>query len=168
MRFAATSESVAPSPLLRPPITVALILLVTACSDSVETAKEAVSLPFKVYQDSKNYVGEETVLLASAEANGRQLRLSCLLVRPLTGSFWGGRDDYSAHFNYEWTFGAAKATNVYAPQLRSSTRDAAQARPLCRKRESTVVARSDGSGFDIGLDGRIVATVANDGVMTAK
>lgn len=143
-------------------------LLATACSDTVETAKEAVSLPFKVYRDSKSYVGEETVTLATAEANGRRIRLSCLLVRPLTGSFWGGRDYYAAHFNYEWTFGAAKTTNRYAPPLRSVTRDPIQARPLCRKRASVVVAHADGAGFEIRVDGRVVATVADDGTLSPK
>lgn len=153
---------------LRRWIPLALVLLATACSDAAETAKEAVSLPFKVYRDSKSYVGEETIVLASAEANGGRITLSCLLVRPLTGSFWGGRADYSAHFNYEWSSATATAANSYAPPLRSATRDAAQARPLCKARATSVVARADGAGFDIALDGRVVATVANDGSMTAR
>lgn len=147
---------------------VVLALLATACSDAGEIAKEAISLPFKVYRDSKSYVGEETIVLASAEANGGRITLSCLLVRPLTGSFWGGRADYSAHFNYEWSSATATAANSYAPPLRSATRDAAQARPLCKARATSVVARADGAGFDIALDGRVVATVANDGSMTAR
>ena len=147
---------------------VVLALLATAGSDAGEIAKEAISLPFKVYRDSKSYVGEETIVLASAEANGRRISLSCLLVRPLTGSFWGGRADYAAHFNYEWSSATATAANSYAPPLRSATRDAAQARPVCKARATSVVARAEGAGFDIALDGRVVATVANDGSMTAR
>lgn len=149
-------------------LAVALLLLTTACSDAVETAKEAVSLPLKVYRDSKSYVGDETVILASAETRDQRLAVSCLLIRPLTGSFWGGRDDYQAHFNYEWSSGGTKTAGRLAPPQRSETRDAAQARRLCAAHTATATLREDGTGFDIGLDGRIVATVANDGSMLAR
>lgn len=149
-------------------VAVALLLQVTACSDAVETAKEAVSPPFKVYRDSKSYVGDETIVLARAETRDQHLAVFCRLIRPLTGSFWGGRDDYQAHFNYEWSAGGTKTAGRLAPPQRGETRDAVQARRLCAAHAATVTAREDGAGFDIGLDGRIVATVANDGSMIAR
>ena len=168
MQVRAERAAYAPASRLRRWIPLALVLLATACSDAAETAKEAVSLPFKVYRDSKSYVGEETIVLAKAEANGRRISLSCLLVRPLTGSFLGGRADYQAHFNYEWSAGGTKTAGRLTPPQRSETRDAAQARRLCAAHTATATLREDGTGFDIGLDGRIAATVANDGSMIAR
>lgn len=147
-----------------------LLLMMTACSETpgslASTVAEAVSLPFKVYADSRSYPGPESIPLAESRSGGRQLFLSCRLVRPLTGSFWGGHADYEADFLYRFVSGRSATDGYFLPPLKSATRDPANARMLCRSQRPAIAASDD--GFAILVDGRRVVSLDADGRLVAE
>ena len=150
---------------LRAPVLFLLLLPLAACSESTSSlagaAVEAVALPFKVHLDSKSYPGPESVTLASESANGTRVTLSCILARPLTGSFWGGHGYYEAAFYYEVESGGVETIAHYWPTAKSEFRKVEDARPLCRSHHAALVPR-DG-GFEILVDMKPAAFIANDG-----